>query len=154
MSSNNLKKYKNAGCIVGGLLLLLPVCFLAIMIKLMTLETDYTEDNWLQYHLLTIDEIKGAPRLTDDYIFSIRARDGSAPRVEKIQFHGTRDGAKLEHYLISLGYYPVTEAEGGKIWYSPDGERSAQIYINSENSVSLIIYDEGDPRSVRHSTKP
>ncbi|QHM73860.1 hypothetical protein C7M51_04218 [Mixta intestinalis] len=147
-------KYKNIGCAVGGGLLLLMAALFFTFIMLVTLDITYTEKEWFKYHLFTSDEIKQAPRLTHRYEISVKAQDGNAAGLSSITFHGTRDGAKLEHYLISLGYYPVTEAEGGKIWYSPDGERSAQVYINSENSVSLIIYDEGDPRSVRHSTKP
>lgn len=143
-------KYKNIGCAVGLLLLLLPVALFFIMIKLMVLETSYREDEWIKYQLLTPDILKNAPRLTTDFVINIQARDGNAARVEVIKFHGTQDTLTLEHYLVSLGYYPVTEPFRAEIWYSPDNQFSAQVLRDSsDQSVSLAIFDEPAPLSVR-----
>ena len=147
------KKYKNIGCVVGVLLLILPVSFFFIMIKLMTLETCYRGDEWLKYQLLTPAILKNAPHLTTDFVIKIQARDGSAPRAEEIEFYGTQDTLALINYLIALGYYPVTEPFRAPTWYSPDNQLSAQIVRNSEQSVSLIIYDESAPLSVINERK-
>ncbi|MDR7343435.1 hypothetical protein J2X14_001847 [Pantoea alhagi] len=45
-------KLKNIGCAVGLPLLLLPVVFSVIAIKLMTLKTDYTEKEWFSITFL------------------------------------------------------------------------------------------------------
>lgn len=143
-------KYKNIGCAVGMLLLLMLVGLFFGMLKLITLDTEYTEKEWLKYHLLTPDELRHAPRLTTDYTIRIRARDGNAAGIAVIKFHGTQDTLTLEHYLVSLGYYPVTEPFRAEIWYSPDNQFSAQVVRDSsDQSVSLAIFDEPAPLSVR-----
>lgn len=142
-------KYKNTGCVVGLLLLLLPVIFGIVAIKLMTLETDYTEKEWLKYYFLTPDELKDAPRVTNDYIIGIRAHDGNSPGIAMIEFYGSQDTQTLERYLASLGYYPAMDRFARKVWYSADNQLSARVVASRENSVSLTIFDEGAPLSVR-----
>lgn len=142
-------KLKNIGCVVGVLLLLLPVVFFFIAIKLMTLETNYKEKEWLKYQFLTPNEIKQAPRLTNDYIIGIRAHDGSSPGVATIEFYGSQDTQMLERYLVSLGYYPARDHFSRKTWYSPDNERSARVIAREDNSVILMIFDEGAPLFIR-----
>ncbi|UQY44686.1 hypothetical protein [Mixta hanseatica] len=142
-------KLKNIGCVVGLLLLLLPGLFCFITIKLMALETCYTENEWFKYQFLTPDELKQAPRVTNDYRITITARDGSAARVETIEFYGSQDTQMLERYLVSLGYYPARDHFSRKTWYSPDNERSARVIAREDNSVILMIFDEGAPLFVR-----
>lgn len=144
-------KLKNIGCAVGLLLLLLPVVFGVIAIKLMALETDYTEKDWFKYYFFTPDELKQAPRLTNDYIIGIRAQDGPSPGTATIEFYGTQDTQTLKRYLASLGYYPVIDDFSREVWYSADNELSAQVVAGGENSVSLTIFDVGAPLSIREA---
>ncbi|MDU4092332.1 MAG: hypothetical protein E7H57_03515 [Pantoea sp.] len=144
-------KLKNIGCAVGLLLLLLPIVYGVIAIKLMALETCYTENQWVKYYFLTPTELKNAPRITNDYRIMISARDGSAARAETIEFYGTQDTQTLKRYLASLGYYPVIDDFSREVWYSADNELSAQVVAGGENSVSLTIFDVGAPLSIREA---
>lgn len=141
-------KYKNRGCAVGVMVLLSIVGFFFMALILITLDTTYSEKEWLKDYLLTPNEIRQAPRLTSRYAIRVKARDGNSPAIEQITFYGTQDTLKLEQYLVSLGYYPASKAICCEIWYSPDNKLSAEVRVNSERSVTLTIYDIPAPQDI------
>ncbi|GLR09023.1 hypothetical protein COO59_19545 [Mixta theicola] len=137
-----LKELHRIATIIAGLLVLQVLIAGYFIVPIWwTTEAQYTEQDWLQYHLLTQDEIKCAPRITKDYIIEYHLRDGPSPYVGAIKFKGATETTRLEHYLLALGYRPAINPIHGKMWASPDRSTTAYIYKRN-NEVELAFLDE------------
>lgn len=133
--------HKIATIITGLMVLLVLVAGYFIVPVWWTSDAQYTEQDWLEYHLLTSDEIKCAPRITKNYIIEYHLRDGPSPYVRAIKFTDTTETTRLEHYLLALGYRPAINPVHGKMWASPDRNTTAYIYKRSDE-VELSFLDE------------
>ena len=136
-----LKELHRIATIITGLMVLMVLIAGYFVVPVWwSSEASYTEREWLEYHLLTSDEIKCAPRITKNYIIQYHLRDGPSPYINSIKFTGTTETSRLEHYLLALGYRPAVNPVHGKMWASPDGEKTAYLDRHSEG-VTLSFLD-------------
>lgn len=136
-----LKKLHRIATIITGLMVLLVLVAGYFIVPVWwTSEARYTEQDWLEYHLLTSDEIKCTPRISKNYVIEYHLRDGPSPYIRAIKFTGTTETTRLEHYLLALGYRPAINPIHGKMWASPDGETTAYLDQYAEE-VTLSFLD-------------
>ncbi|QHM72866.1 hypothetical protein [Mixta intestinalis] len=90
------------------------------------------------YRLFVDEDIKNAPRITDDYYFRFRRMDGPSPEISGIVFNGATETATLEKYLTTLGYQHVSDDEFGQRW-EKDGHSSPNIYIWRDTSGQTVF---------------
>ena len=131
--------------IVALFLLLLISAGIRVMVVNATQSADYTEDDWLEYKILTRDEVKNAPRISPDFLFKFRQHDGPSPQLSVIEFYHTQESERLEKYLASLGYYSGMDPLFGKVWYAPDNRSSAYIKKFDKRTVTLTVTDVPAP---------
>lgn len=104
----------------------------------------YKESDWLTYYLSTEDEIKNAPRISDDYYFSIHSLDGSQPQMTEINFMNATDADPLRKYLASIGYHFTGNEDGVERW---DGSNTPVFFYlrvdakEKEVSLTRLTYE-------------
>ncbi|GKW18411.1 hypothetical protein PEC302107_01400 [Pectobacterium araliae] len=77
------------------------------LIKLMTIDSlSYTKENWFYDHFFSMEVIREAPLVSQNYYITYSAHDGNKPETNIIFFMGTVDQLKLESYLIAKGFIP------------------------------------------------
>jgi hypothetical protein len=114
-----------------GLLVIIVVTIFLIdekMINAAERNPGFKQSEWGLYRYYVDEDIKNAPRITDDYYFRFRRMDGPSPEISGIVFNGATETATLEKYLTSLGYQHVSDDEFGQRW-EKDGHSSPNIYI-------------------------
>ncbi|GLR07394.1 hypothetical protein COO59_16700 [Mixta theicola] len=90
------------------------------------------------YRLFVDDDIKNAPRITDDYYFRFRRMDGPSAEISGIVFNGATETAALEKYLAALGYQHVSDDEFGQRW-EKDNRPNPNIYIWRDTAGKTIF---------------
>ncbi|KOC87849.1 hypothetical protein [Winslowiella iniecta] len=71
-----MKKHKGCLIIFIALIMLLAILILFLKITLVS-AIGYTEKDFLNYHLLTDEEVKNALKISQDYYFFYYAMDGN-----------------------------------------------------------------------------
>lgn len=120
-------------------LLLSAVCYKFVSVY-MSDSVDYTPSDWLEYRLLTPDEIKNAPHFGDVVMIHFRAADGPAPQSNQIEYDGQVDLKAIQRYLVSLGYREATDPVMGKMWIKDNSGRGAFI-TQSDDATKLTFVE-------------
>lgn len=128
-----------------GLLAILVVAFFyinTVMINDAEQMSGFKQSEWWLYRFYVDKDIKGAPRISDNFYFEFRRMDGPSPEMSGIVFKGTTETAALEKYLTALGYHHVSNDEIGQRWEKEDRPVPC-IYIWRDpkgNIISLTKY--------------
>lgn len=146
MKAKQINRKKIAFPLIIMLLIITLVAVFKIVSVIFTLRSQYTEENWLEYQLLTPDTIKNAPRISENYLIKTWARDGNAPQVKMIEFYDVDGVERLEKYLTLSGYSPTINPLHGPVWISPDGAYSVYIRYYSNKTTLSILDERGLPR--------
>ncbi|WP_238081670.1 hypothetical protein [Pseudescherichia vulneris] len=100
--------------------------------------TTYTENDFFNYHMLTDQEIKKAPRISGDYYFKSYPGDGYAP-ANTIIFKGASNVEPLRVYLKKLGYTRQrTDSEAAETWIKPEEVNSDLFYLYSNAATGEV----------------
>lgn len=124
---------------VISIILLLAVVFFKFSSVYMADSVDYTPSDWLEYRLLTPDEIKNAPHFSKIVMLHFRAADGPAPESSQIEYDGQADMAGIQRYLESLGYHETEDPVMGKMWVKGDSDKGAFITQTEESTKLTFI---------------
>ena len=76
----------------------------------------FTKNQWWAYYFYTDDEIKHAPRLSDDHYYLFRARNGASADMSTVIYRNVTDAQPLRNYLSSLGYHSVNNNPNNERW--------------------------------------
>lgn len=91
--------------------------------------TNYTENDFFSYHMLTDQDIEKAPRISGDYYFKSHPGDGYAP-TNTIIFKGASNVGPLRVYLKKLGYTRQRiDSEAAETWIKPEEANSDIFYL-------------------------
>ncbi|MEQ4532187.1 MAG: hypothetical protein ABN478_12930 [Mixta sp.] len=96
-------------------------------------------DQWL-YYFYVDKEIKGAPRISDDYYFRFRRLDGSSPETSSIIFISEKaiNPEPLKVYLGSIGYHYTNDDDMfGERWESEYGPLTT-FYIQHDKTGKYV----------------
>lgn len=121
------------------ILLLLVAALYKFCSVFMADSVDYTPSDWLEYRLLTSEEIKNAPHFSDVVMLHFRAADGPAPQTSQIEYAGQADIASIQRYLVSIGYHETNDPVMGKMWVKGDSDNSAFITQTKESTKLTFI---------------
>lgn len=99
----------------------------------------YNQSDFFLYQLITDNNIKKAPRISNDYFFKYQARDGSAAEQSTIIFRNTSDPSSLKLYLTKLGYHFAGKENDSEQWEKNSSAASSfYLWVNKEsNEVGL-----------------
>ncbi|MDX7999042.1 hypothetical protein FE394_07480 [Xenorhabdus sp. Reich] len=123
-------------CIVISVLI---VCVLFFIASLANVNLSYTKRNFIYYHALTFDEIKGIPLISDDYIIYYDSPDGSQTMTNEIVFSNVNLSRKKEliEYVESMGFKKYFD----KYWNEERwGKDNVRISIKQNDTKRIILF--------------
>ena len=100
--------------------------------------TVYKETDRYNYYSLTYEEIKNAPRISQNYYFESQPGDGYAPS-NAIIFKEVTDPEPLRAYLMKLGYVrEQRRLRGMEVWCQPNKEGKDRFYLNVDKHAKEV----------------
>lgn len=119
--------------------ILLLFIFLAWLFTHFPDHAEYNEKNWFSYFVYTDKEIRGAPKISDSFIYHYDAPDGGSREMSSVLFYGVSDASLLEPYLKSLGFSLEKRTENGteETWQSQKN-RNAVFTINLDTEKNRV----------------
>lgn len=110
--------------------LLLSGVFIYVVASGVNEVTEYTENDFFTYRILTDKEIAQAPRISADYVFVSQPGDGHAPS-NAIIFQRASDIEPLRIYLRGLGYALDKRRLGAnEVWSQQERHGGAVFYLS------------------------
>lgn len=97
----------------------------------------FKQSDWWLYYSFVDEDIKNAPRISDDYYFLFGMMDGPSPEMSRVVFNGATEMATLENYLTALGYHYVPNDEGGGYW-EREGQRKTEFSLEQNKEQQTI----------------
>ncbi|WP_235778049.1 hypothetical protein [Pectobacterium wasabiae] len=100
----------------------------------MTIDSlSYKRENWFYDRFFSMEAIREAPLISQNYVITYSAHDGNKPETNILFFTGTSDRSELEKYLIVKRFVPEIIDANTVRWHSPD---------YSEYDVYLSVYPD------------
>lgn len=112
------------------ILLILLSVIAYFMLKDSNQTITYTQEDFINYHMLTDKDIANAPRITNDFYFEASPGDGYSP-TNSITFKNVDGINLLEVYLLSLGLKKETRKMGDNdVWSKSDDSGRKLFYVS------------------------
>jgi len=112
------------------ILLILLSVIAYFMLKDSNQTITYTQEDFINYHMLTDKDIANAPRITNDFYFEASPGDGYPP-TNSITFKNVDGINLLEAYLLSLGLKKETRKMGDNdVWSKSDDSGRNLFYVS------------------------
>lgn len=123
----------------------LPFIVIAIILSVFVyqfaqtdLQGRYREDNRIMYFLHTDSDIRGVPRISDDFYFDYSRGDNDTI-INSITFTGTTRTGEIGTYLNTLGYEQVLRRlDGTTLWEPRKGRGKSYFQLETDTSADAV----------------